>query len=789
MEVRVFRIFILFLALFAGFSSLAMSAPSVWIAPGLHRVGLNDASNGVTQATLYGAKGAYDSFQIVVPGGSSGLSNVNVSISSLQGPGVIPSSSLNLYRELYVNVTSGSPNWGGSNQPLGSGWYADPLIPFTNPANGQSLSGSGATYVAAPFSATAGQNVPIWVDLLIPANAVAGQYAGSYTVTSDQGSVTGPISVTVWNFSMPLSPYLKSSFLFWTAGNTASIEELLRHRLTPASAATSDESTLMGSFGMNTTDVGYYSGASAGDCSMSPAPSVSQFQSAASAQPPGLMLYDYSADEITACANLYPTLTQWAQNMHQAGIENLVTMAPTPALFNDGTGTGRSVVDIWVMLPVEYNGDTSNIATALNKGDAAWSYNTLVQDAYSPKWEIDFAPVNFRLQPGFISQSLGLTGLLYWRVDDFTSSPWTNPNNAGTFSANNYPGEGMLVYPGAQVGLNQVVPSMRLKWLRDGVEDYDYVQILKKAGNSTLAMQIANSVAADWTNWSRDENAVMQARIEIGQAINQLVGGSNTSSAPATPSGPATPSAPSAVSNPSPALGTSGVALTVGLSWSAATGATSYDVYFGTAAQPAYVTTTSGTTYNPATLSNGTSYFWQVVAKNSGGSTASPVWAFSTVNSAPSPAPVSSVAVTAGSVSPSPWTGTGHNFTLTYSDSSGYQNLTGGSAMINSTFNGVNSCWWYFDQGSNQILLASDNTSAWTPIAVSPWGVSPSASVSNSQCTIWGAWAQGSGTSLNVVVSVSFSNSFAGQKTVWLYAADKSGLSSGYQAKGSWDIQ
>jgi hypothetical protein len=37
---------------------------------------------------------------------------------------------------------------------------------------------------------------------------------------------------------------------------------------------------------------------------------------------PGLMLYDYSADEIGHCTNLYPTIRQWAKNMHQAGIKN-----------------------------------------------------------------------------------------------------------------------------------------------------------------------------------------------------------------------------------------------------------------------------------------------------------------------------------------------------------------------------------------------------------------------------------------------------------------------------------
>ena len=41
----------------------------------------------------------------------------------------------------------------------------------------------------------------------------------------------------------------------------------------------------------------------------------------------------------------------------------------------------------------------------------------------------------------------------------------------------------IIVYPGAAVGLSgQVMPSMRLKYLRDGVDDYDYVQLLKAQG-------------------------------------------------------------------------------------------------------------------------------------------------------------------------------------------------------------------------------------------------------------------------------------------------------------------
>ncbi|MBA4312452.1 MAG: hypothetical protein C0417_07460 [Chlorobiaceae bacterium] len=75
------------------------------------------------------------------------------------------------------------------------------------------------------------------------------------------------------------------------------------------------------------------------------------------------------------------------------------------------------------------------------------------------------------------------------------------------------------------------------------------------------------------------------------------------------------------------------------LSWQAATGATSYDVYLGTTNPPTTrvgvdLTTTS---YSYSGLLNNTTYYWKVVAKNSNGSTdatASP-WSFVTIPASP----------------------------------------------------------------------------------------------------------------------------------------------------------
>jgi uncharacterized repeat protein (TIGR01451 family) len=85
-----------------------------------------------------------------------------------------------------------------------------------------------------------------------------------------------------------------------------------------------------------------------------------------------------------------------------------------------------------------------------------------------------------------------------------------------------------------------------------------------------------------------------------------------------------------------PTNGATGVSLTQTLTWSASSGATSYDIYMGNSPAPLLVGNVSGTSYIPL-LSGGTNYYWQVVAKNGAGSTGSALWSFTTITSGQSP--------------------------------------------------------------------------------------------------------------------------------------------------------
>jgi hypothetical protein len=76
--------------------------------------------------------------------------------------------------------------------------------------------------------------------------------------------------------------------------------------------------------------------------------------------------------------------------------------------------------------------------------------------------------------------------------------------------------------------------------------------------------------------------------------------------------------------------GSSSAATPLTLTWSA-TGATSYDVNFGTTNEPPLVATAlASASYRPTGLTASTTYFWHVTARNAAGSTTGPLWSFTT---------------------------------------------------------------------------------------------------------------------------------------------------------------
>jgi len=88
---------------------------------------------------------------------------------------------------------------------------------------------------------------------------------------------------------------------------------------------------------------------------------------------------------------------------------------------------------------------------------------------------------------------------------------------------------------------------------------------------------------------------------------------------------------PAQATNPNPADSATGVSTTADLSWTAGSGATSHDVYFGTSSPGTFQGNQTATTFEPGTMTNITTYYWRIDEVNAQGTTTGNVWSFTTV--------------------------------------------------------------------------------------------------------------------------------------------------------------
>ncbi|HEX4232631.1 MAG TPA: SMP-30/gluconolactonase/LRE family protein [Bryobacteraceae bacterium] len=136
-------------------------------------------------------------------------------------------------------------------------------------------------------------------------------------------------------------------------------------------------------------------------------------------------------------------------------------------------------------------------------------------------------------------------------------------------------------------------------------------------------------------------------------------------------------------------------------------------------------------------------------------------------------------------------TGFGQTFTFTFTDTNGWQDLAVLDVLINGGLNSVRSCYFAFVASgptTGTLLLVDDAGDAGGPFqTVSLPG---SGSASNSQCTVFGsgAYVSAIGTTLNLILPMSFSQSFGGNRLVFLAARNNSGSNSGWITVGSINV-
>ena len=83
-----------------------------------------------------------------------------------------------------------------------------------------------------------------------------------------------------------------------------------------------------------------------------------------------------------------------------------------------------------------------------------------------------------------------------------------------------------MFYPGTvdKIGGQRPTPiaSIRLKLIRDGMEDYEYLFSLQQAGDGELAEQIAHTFIQNPLTFNNDPAALYAARERLGAELHRL---------------------------------------------------------------------------------------------------------------------------------------------------------------------------------------------------------------------------------------------------------------------------
>jgi pectate lyase/lysophospholipase L1-like esterase len=134
------------------------------------------------------------------------------------------------------------------------------------------------------------------------------------------------------------------------------------------------------------------------------------------------------------------------------------------------------------------------------------------------------------------------------------------------------------------------------------------------AGNQTDTTYDAGTMASDTTYYWRID----------GKNADRITTGIVWSFTTVSPD-------PGAATDPTPATGATNVSLTQDLSWTAGSGATSHDVYFGTVDPPPFIGNQTETMYDAGTMAASTTYYWRINEKNGDSNAIGDVWIFTTV--------------------------------------------------------------------------------------------------------------------------------------------------------------
>jgi len=536
---------------------------SVGVVPSTRKVRPDDKPTTTPTASIKAAKNEFEAFQIVLRAGASDVNDVSAKITKpLVGPGgaKIPDGNVVLYAERFYNVKV------ASNDEGAPGLWPDPLVPDVDTYFGEKRN-------AFPMKVPAGKSGAIWVDVLVPIDQAAGDYAGEIEIDvagTKQAAVA--VSLHVGAFALPSTATLVSNFgMGW---NTAPLvhcggaypycggsedasnairalylRSALEHRFTigdtdfqpPFGGSQSyyekhvlpliDGTAKTRLPGAKLTSVRLDGGSS----------TLSQWITYAKSKGFFDRLFYYPIDEPGSSATQWTKFKTESDALHAVDPNALIIL--TSSMQDAQKFTAENKIDIFVPVLDQmfgrpgsgYDGDQRSkydawLSTKVSR--KLWMYQSCDQHGCGachtpspgvdytgwPQRVIDSSGVQDRAFPWHAWKE-NVSGELYFETTYQLATAW-NDDGQCDFSGS---GDGTVFYPGKPtiIGGTKDIPieSIRMKLIREGMEDYEYLVMVAKK-DASLAKTVADGLFPKAYESAKSPEELEAARDKLFAALD-----------------------------------------------------------------------------------------------------------------------------------------------------------------------------------------------------------------------------------------------------------------------------
>ena len=235
----------------------------------------------------------------------------------------------------------------------------------------------------------------------------------------------------------------------------------------------------------------------------------------------------------------YENTRKWGALVKEAttNVPFLVTRTPVPPKEHPEWGVLQGFVTNYSIHGNHLNDPEVRQAILHEKekgGEITW-YISCDQRYPQPNYFIDAPAMDLVMVP-WITAKYQMDGILYWAINWWseTANPWLNANtfHSGFLCSDGsiLNGEGSLWYPGdyverytGQPNVNGPISSIRFELLREGIEDYEYLSMLKKLGDNSFAAKQVENLVVDVKAFSRNVADLYAARKTMAERIESLL--------------------------------------------------------------------------------------------------------------------------------------------------------------------------------------------------------------------------------------------------------------------------